>query len=169
MSRPPTFLGAIHSEIAADTALDGDFDGDGRADLAFSSPHAYPLGRVEAGVLHVFFGRDGAWPAVVDLTVGALPAPSALRIAQVLGAHGAAQFDRGDTLAYSASAGDLDGDGQTDLVLNEMLGDGATVAAMDAGNLIALPGTLVAPEPAAALLGAVAALSIVAVRVRRHR
>ena len=46
----------------------GDFDGDGRADLAFSSPHAWPLGRVQAGVLHVFHGRDGAWPALVDLS-----------------------------------------------------------------------------------------------------
>src|SRR5262249_4494259 len=82
-----TFLGAIASEISSDPAMDGDFDGDGRPDLAIASPHAYPLGRVEAGAVHVFFGRDGAWPAVVDLADGALPAPSALRITEVLGAH----------------------------------------------------------------------------------
>ena len=161
-----TFLGAIAYEIAGDTAIDGDFDGDGRADLAFSSPHAYPLGRVEAGAMHVFFGRDGAWPAVVDLADGAFPPASALRVTQVLGAHGAAQFDQGDVLGYSAAAGDLDRDGRTDLVVNEMLGNGATSGAVDAGNLIVLPGALLAPEPDAALLGCIA-LAIVALGARR--
>jgi hypothetical protein len=166
-----SFLGAIVSEIAADTAIDGDFDADGRADLAFSSPHAYPLGRVEAGVLHVFFGRDGAWPATVDLAAGALPPADQLRVTQVLGAHGAAQFDLGDTLGYSAAAADLDGDGKTDLVANEMLGNGATPAAQDAGTLIVLPGARLAPEPGAATLASVAlaALSVVGGRLDRRQ
>ncbi len=164
-----TFEGARFREIAADTAIDGDFDGDGRADLAFSSPHAHPLGRVEAGVLHVFFGQDGAWPARVDLADGALPPASSLRIAQVLGANGAAGFDRGDTLAYSAAAGDLDRDGKTDLILNEMLGNGPLVD--DSGTLIVVSGALLAPEPSAsaALLAALASLAMNARRRRRER
>ena len=163
-----TFSGAIANEIAADTAIDGDFDGDGRADLAFSSPHAYPFGRVEAGAMHVFFGRSGAWPAFVDLAEDALPPASALRVAQVFGAHGAAQFDRGDTLAYSAAAGDLDGDGKTDLILNEMLGNGPL--ADDAGNVTVVSGALLAPEPEHGAAAIVAAASIaIAARLRRRR
>ena len=163
-----TFEGAIANEIAADTAIDGDFDADERADLAFSSPHAYPFERVEAGVMHVFFGRDGAWPAFVDLADGALPPVSSLRVTQVFGAHGAVQFDRGDTLAYSAAAGDLDGDGKTDLILNEMLGNGAL--ARDAGNLVVVSGALLVPEPGAKAAMIVAWLGIAIVaRVRRRR
>jgi len=163
-----TFAGAISNEIAADTAIDGDFDADGRADLAVSSPHAYPFGRVEAGTMHVFSGRDGAWPALVDLADGALPPASSLRVTQVFGAQGAIQFDRGDTLAYSAAAGDLDGDGKTDLILNEMLGNGTLVN--DAGNLIVVSGALLAPEPGvrAAMIVASAGIAIAA-RVRRRR
>ena len=153
-----TFAGALLGEIAADTAIVGDFDGDGRADLAFSSPHAHPLGRVEAGVVHIFHGQDGAWPAFVDLADGALPPASSLRTTQLLGAHGAMQFDRGDVLAYSAAAGDLDGDGRTDLIVNEMLGNGTAVD--DAGTLIVVSGALVAPEPAGALLAIAAVAGI---------
>jgi len=163
-----TFAGGIANEITADTAIDGDFDDDGRADLAFSSPHAYPFGRVEAGTMHVFFGRDGAWPAFVDLADGALPPASSLRVTQVFGARGAMQFDRGDTLAYSAAAGDLDGDGKTDLILNEMLGNG--VLARDAGNLVVVSGALLVPEPGAKAAMIVAWLGIeIVARVRRRR
>ena len=66
------FFGGAPGDIAADTALHGDFDGDGVADLAFSSPHASPLHRVDAGALHVFFGGS-RWPAAVDLAPGSLP------------------------------------------------------------------------------------------------
>jgi hypothetical protein len=139
-------LGASDGDIAADTAAHGDFDGDGIADLASSSPHASPLGRPDAGVLHVFHGREGPWPAVVDLRAGALPSPDALRVSEILGARGTVGFDRGDTLAYSAAAGDLDGDGRTDVVTNEMVGNGVAPGTVDVGNLIVLGGALFARD-----------------------
>jgi hypothetical protein len=161
-------FGGIANEIAADTAIDGDFDGDGRDDLVVTSPHAYPFGRVQAGAAHVLFGRDGAWPEEIDLAEGALPPPEALRVTQLLGADGATGYDQGDVLGYSAAAGDLDGDGRTDLIVNEMLGNGATPAAEDAGTLIAVPGVLLAPEPSAIGLGG-AALAALLLRLRLGR
>ena len=140
-----TFIGAEPIDIAGDTAAHGDFDGDGVADLAFSSPHATVLGRVEAGALHVFFGQSGGWPALVDLTPGLLPAPSAARIARIYGANGEVGIDGGDMLAYSAAVGDIDGDGRIDLIVNEMLGNGIAPASLDAGNLLVLSGALISP------------------------
>jgi hypothetical protein len=135
-----TFLGAAPHNIASDTAAHGDFDADGVADLAFSSPHANALGRGEAGVLHVFFGQSGGWPALVDLEPSALPAQSVLRMTEVIGANGTNGSDTGDVLCYSAATGDVDADGHTDLVMNEMLGNGLDPAAEDVGNLIVLSG-----------------------------
>jgi len=161
-----TIYGGREYEIAADTAIDGDFDGDCRDDLVVTSPHAYPFGRVQAGALHVLFGRDGAWPAAIDLAEGALPPSGALRVTQLLGADGATGSDKGDVLGYSAASGDLDGDGRTDLVVNEMLGNGATPQAVDSGTLIAVPGALLAPEADAWALG-VAVLAALRVCSRR--
>jgi hypothetical protein len=138
-----TILGAAFGDIAGDTAMHGDFDGDGIADLGVSSPEANPLGRVGAGTIHVFFGQTGVWPATVDL--GSIPAMGA-RIAAVYGAHGTSGANSGDVLSYSAAAGDLNGDGRVDIITNEMQGDGVLPAAVDAGNLILLSGRVVAGE-----------------------
>jgi hypothetical protein len=164
-----TFLGGAGVDILADTALDGDFDGDGIADLAFSSPLADPFGRTNAGTLHVFHGQNGVWPALIDLKPGNLPPAASIRITEIYGAKGTVGADQGDTLAYSASAGDADGDGRTDLVTNEMLGNGLTPATVDAGNLIILSGALIDSTTGATLRGtvrhAVSMLSVPAARV----
>lgn len=147
LSAPPAgtvlthIYGAASGNIAGDTALHGDFDADGIADLAFSSPHATVLGRSDAGALHVFFGQSGGWPAEVDLA--SLPPSSALRITEIYGANGTSGSDTGDVLAYSAAAGDIDGDGAIDLITNEMVGNGVLPAAEDVGNLIILSGHIV--------------------------
>ncbi len=133
-----TIRGPIAGAIVADTASHGDVDGDGYADLMVGSPHDSPFGRSDAGTVHVLLGQSPRWPAVVDLRPGALPDPEAVEIVEVHGALGATGGDRGDTLCYSASAGDYDGDGRTDLVVNEMLGNGASV--VDTGNLLLLDG-----------------------------
>jgi hypothetical protein len=138
-----TFLGGAAGDIAADTAIRGDFDGDGTSDLAFSSPHASPLGRARAGSLHVFFGQRGPWPALIDLAPGALPDPSFVRSTVVYGAHGTVGTDIGDTLCYSAAGADVDGDGRGDLVANEMVGNGLGPDTEDVGNLVVLSGRLV--------------------------
>lgn len=135
------FLGAASGHIAGDTAAHGDFDGDQIADLMFTSPHASPLSRDEAGTLHVFFGQAGPWPTSVDLA--SLPAPATVRITEVYGANGTSGSDTGDVLGYSAAVGDLDGDQRIDLVVNEMLGNGTS--AEDVGNLIVVSGRLLSP------------------------
>lgn len=150
-------------DLTADTAVAGDFDGDGRDDLLVTSPHASPLGRVSAGTAHVLFGRDGAWPAEVNLAPASLPAPELLAITEIRGRHGRvckgggvscppAATDEGDTLGYSASAADLDGDGRLDLVVNEMTGRGLAPGTEEVGNLVVIRGAAMRPEspPAAA-------------------
>ncbi len=140
--RMTTFLGAAARDIAADTALHGDFDGDGIDDLAFSSPQADPLARSNAGAVHIFLGKAGGFPALIDL---ASPPPSAeVALVEIVGASGRAGEDRGDTLAYSAAAGDVDGDGRIDLITNEMKGNGIAPTALDVGNLVVVSGDLVA-------------------------
>ena len=137
-----TFLGGAAGNITADTAMQGDFDGDGVADLAFSAPHSSPLGRQEAGIIYVFFGRSGVWPTLIDLAPGALPAASSVCVTEVYGANGGSGTDAGDVLCYSGTAGDLDGDGRDELITNEMLGNGIKPDAEDVGNLIVLSGAL---------------------------
>ncbi len=126
--------------IGADTAALGDFNGDGIGDLAYGSPHHDPLGRVTAGSIHVLLGRVGGWPELVSTAPGEIPAPEAVEVIEIFGARGTEAGDRGDTLCYSAAAGDADGDGVDDLLTNEMLGNGLAAGTLDVGNLIVLAG-----------------------------
>ena len=133
-------VGPSNGSLGADTAAHGDFDGDGVADLAFASPHDSPEGRTSAGIVHVLFGQPGGWPQRVETALASLPDPAIVRIAEIRGGSGAAPGDIGDTLAYSAAAADLDDDGQTDLIVNEMAGNGVAPEALDVGNLLVVGG-----------------------------
>jgi FG-GAP repeat protein len=132
--RTTTIIGAAAGDISGDTAAQGDFSGDGVPDLVVCSPHHNPIGRHSAGALHVLYGRAGGWPAVIDLAE--LPPRSELDVLPVFGAHGSFGADRGDTLCYSAATGDLDGDGRTDLIVNEMVGNGRAPDAINVGNML---------------------------------
>jgi hypothetical protein len=63
------------------------------------------------------------------------------------GARGGAGADSGDTLAYSALGADVDGDGTSDYVLNEMEGNGLQPGTVDVGNLLVVSGAFVAGYP----------------------
>lgn len=146
MASPPpdvdftTLIGAAQDNLTGDTAAHGDFDGDGVLDLMISAPHADARGRIDNGMLHILHGRTGGWPARVDLRHGRQPPPDALAITEVLGAAGNTAVDTGDTLGYSATAADYDGDGVADLVVNEMTGNGVKTDAVDVGNLLLISG-----------------------------
>jgi hypothetical protein len=171
-----TFLGGASGDIAADTAAHGDFDGDGFDDLTFSSPLADPMGRINAGTLHIFHGRSGHWPALIDLLPGALPPSSQIRISEIYGANGTSGTDSGDILCYSAAMGDVNGDGRVDIITNEMQGNGVAPSAEDVGNMILLSGGLVAvggEVPALSGKGVILLASLLvtagALTVRRRR
>ena len=134
------FYGPRAGAISADTAMHGDFNGDGISDLAFSSPHDSPFNRSNAGTLHVFFGKTGGWPALVDLQPGLLPSSSQIEIVEIYGANGNATGDVGDTLSYSGAFGDINDDDITDIITNEMVGNGIAPNTIDVGNLIIISG-----------------------------
>ncbi len=136
-----TILGPEAGTISNDTSLHGDIDGDGIDDLAIASPLAAPLGRVHAGTIHVLWGNGGAWPSLIDLAAGMRPDPALFPITDIYGANGEQSLnDTGDTLMYSAAAADIDGDGRTDLIVNEMRGNGISPASLDVGNLLIIGG-----------------------------
>jgi hypothetical protein len=178
LSSPPPGLrrtdifGAAANDIASDTALHADYNVDGFDDLAVASPQHTPLGRIQAGAVHVLLGRAGGWPAAIDLAN--LPSESELAISAIYGAHGGAA-DGGDMIGYSAATGDMNSDGRPDLIINEMLGNGVAPFATDVGNLIVLGGQAVlavVPAPAlplSALAAAALGLAIFAARGLRAR
>ena len=143
--------GAVPRAIAGDTAVHGDFDGDGFSDLAIGSPHDEPQGRVDAGSIHVLYGQGGGWPKVIDLLPVNLPDPAEMRIALVQGAHGKQGGDMGDILCYSAAAGDFNRDGRPDLIVNEMAGNGSGAAREDVGNLLVIDAASLLDTPATSL------------------
>ena len=84
----------------------GDFDGDGKDDLALACPFASAGGKTANGEIHIVYGRP-SFPSV--LTLG-----SATEGARVRGAIQGVQFYGG---IYALAAGDLTGDGQDELIV----------------------------------------------------
>jgi len=134
-----TFLGPVPGALGGDTAMHGDFTGDGIADLAFSSPHDNPFARINAGTIHILLGQTGEWPTFIDLAPASFPSSNDISIIEVYGANGNAPGgDSGDTLSYSGAFGDMNGDGILDIITNEMKGNGSSPSAVDVGNLLLL-------------------------------
>ncbi|MDA1069354.1 MAG: hypothetical protein O3C43_22985 [Verrucomicrobia bacterium] len=157
---PGIFVTSIYGPsigaIGGDTVSQGDFDGDGNADLAFGNPGDSPEIRTKAGSVHVLYGQPGGWPGLVNLRpdtnglVDVFPALDIMRIAEIDGAQGTTISNTGDTLSYSGVAADIDRDGLSDLLINEMVGDG--VSTLDVGNLIIISGAALFPKPTFNLL-----------------
>ncbi|MEM7051874.1 MAG: hypothetical protein AAF604_19565 [Acidobacteriota bacterium] len=153
--RKVTILGPVAGAIGSDTVAHGDFNGDGISDLMIGNPHDNPQGRFHAGSMHVIFGKRGRWPKTIDTAEGRLPPSHWVRVTLIEGAKGGIQAsgqgpspDEGDTLCYSAAAGDVDGDGRTDIITNEMIGNGVAPNAIDVGNLVIFDGAMIsAPRP----------------------
>lgn len=146
-----TIFGPFIGSLGGDTAMHGDFNGDGLADLAFAAPHGRPQGRSNGGQIFVIYGQEEQWPTVIDSRDGQLPEPEVVRVIEIQGAHGGRFGDVGDTLGYSGATGDIDGDGIPDLITNEMVGNGVAPDAIDVGNLVILSGAQMSgdePPPA---------------------
>ena len=142
---PVIIEGPNPGAIGADTVTHGDYDADGIADILIGNPHDDPQGRLNAGTTHILYGRLGGWPAVIDLANNAHPPSNEVRIVKVEGANGMIGADRGDTLCYSAAAGDIDQDGVMDILVNEMVGNGIASNTVDVGNLLVISGRALLP------------------------
>lgn len=71
---------------------------------------------------------------------GLEPPKNQIRMKRVNGSQGQNQSDLGDTLCYSAATGDVDGDNRTDLIVNEMAGNGIGPGTINVGNLLVISG-----------------------------
>jgi hypothetical protein len=106
LSDQTTVLGRSSGDDLGFSVAVGDFDDDGRDDLAIAAPFDDDGGS-NGGVVHVLDGRTTSWPSDV---------------------RGAASFegDSGDYLGYGPGAlgvGDVDGDGVDDLMMGSPYAD----------------------------------------------
>ncbi|MFZ5481185.1 MAG: hypothetical protein ACOZNI_30785 [Myxococcota bacterium] len=132
------YLGATRGVAGA-----GDVDGDGIGDVLVSAPWEDTAG-TDAGLAYLLYGGE-AWTAGADVYDDA-----AARLTGVTG----------DWFGARMAAGDLDGDGISDLVLtgpyNDLGGSKAGVLAMFEGDDVRLSGTLAVTSADARVTGAVA-------------
>ncbi|MDQ3740437.1 MAG: integrin alpha, partial [Actinomycetota bacterium] len=93
-----------HDQTGFATSPAGDFNADGRQDLAVAAPFADPIARESAGAVYVIHGGSGDVPNVDLAELGE-------RGVRIIGRNGDATGFTLDT------AGDVDGDGGPDLVI----------------------------------------------------
>jgi Ca2+-binding RTX toxin-like protein len=96
---------SAHDQLGYGVASAGDLNGDGFDDLFIGAPEADPNGQ-ESGASYVLFGKASGFAANFDLST--LNGSNGFQI------NGEAPFDK---LGYSASAGDVNGDGFDDLII----------------------------------------------------
>lgn len=98
---------SISDNLGYSVSAAGDFNGDGKADIILGARQASPGGRTWAGSAYVIFGKANGWGASFNLTT--LNGVNGFKIEGV---------SASDYLGHSVStAGDLNGDGNDDLVL----------------------------------------------------
>jgi len=106
----------------------GDMNGDGIAELVVGTPRQSAGGRYSTGVTYVIFGRDGGFPA--DVEIDDLDGTNGFAI------EGALEFD---VSGRSLDSGDLNGDGLGDIVIGAPYGYGDGVL-REAGRVYVLFG-----------------------------
>ena len=91
----------------------GDVNGDGLSDLMIGAPYASPVGRTNAGISYVVYGRTAVVSEPIDLSTLSSDSGVAIR-----GATGADVMRLGDFSGISvSSAGDVNGDGLDDVII----------------------------------------------------
>jgi len=114
--------GAAGGDETGWSVASADVNGDGIPDMLMGAYQASPLGRLNTGVAYVIFGRSGSWPATFDLAM--LTATDGLLLQGVTA---------GDYTGISvANAGDINGDGATDILVGAYRAD--PLGRTDAGN-----------------------------------
>lgn len=113
----------------------GDFDADGRDDLAIGAAGEKIAGETAAGTVHVVYG-----------TADGLDGTRSRRFDQE---HIGAASEAGDAFGAALAAGDLDGDGRDDLAIGDPGEDLGAVA--DAGQVVVLSGGATGIVPAGGL------------------
>lgn len=129
----PRLLGDDTDDASATRVVIGDFDADGRGDIALGAPAADGTGGSpgDAGEVSVWFGRP-ALPARVDLSAGADDV-------RIIGRAG------GDAWGAALATGDWTGDGRDDLFAGAPQADPGSPTRTGAGAATGLFGSSMTP------------------------
>lgn len=127
------FLGDEQGEISGDTLAVPDLDGDGVREIAIARPDRTVRRNgqdiTNAGRVTVFYDVQSL-PPFIDLR----DIDDTFSFVEILG------IDEDDTLAYSMTSADVDGDGQEEVITNLMRGDGPQNQFPDAGEIYVVSG-----------------------------
>ena len=128
------FVGETEGDLAgACVAAAGDVDGDGLGDILIAAPDrsvrldvdldgVLEIDRTECGVVYLIYGSSNLGGRMIELAnIGTAELPGAVFIGRNSGDHlGAGLGEQGDRSVGIASAGDVDGDARTDLLMSSV-------------------------------------------------